>query len=158
MQPTAQPLASRPAAGTLTGRKVLAMMVGFFGVVIAVNITMARLASGTFGGTVVDNSYVASQKFNGWLAEARAQDRLGWATLVALNAARHVSVTVPGPGFAVTGTAHHPLGRAPDVALQFKLDASGRFVATTPLPAGRWQVRLTIRRGAETKRLAEVLA
>ena len=142
----------------LTGRKVLAMMIGFFGVVVAVNITMARLASGTFGGTVVDNSYVASQQFNGWLAQARAQDKLGWATPVALDAARHVTVAVPGPGFAITGTAHHPLGRAPDQALQFKADAAGRFVATTPLPAGRWQVRLTIRRGPDVKRLAEVLA
>ncbi len=142
----------------LTGRTVLAMMIGFFGVVITVNIAMARLASGTFGGTVVDNSYVASQRYNGWLAQARAQDRLGWATPVALDAARHVVVAVPGPGFAVSGSAHHPLGRAPDQALQFKADAAGRFVATTPLPAGRWQVRLTITRGGDVKRLAEVLA
>ena len=144
--------------GKFTGRHMAIIMIAGFGLVIAVNIAMASLAIGGFQGVVVENSYVASQKFNGWLEEARAQDRLGWATLVVLNAARHVSVTVPGPGFAITGTAHHPLGRAPDVALQFKADASGRLVATTPLPAGRWQVRLTIRRGAETKRLAQVLA
>ena len=146
------------AKPAFTGRMFLAIMVAFFGVVIAVNITMARLASGTFGGTVVDNSYVASQQFNGWLAQARAQDKLGWATPVALDAARHVSVTVPGPGFAISGSAHHPLGRAPDQALQFKADSAGHLVATTPLPAGRWQVRLTIRRGPDVKRLAEVLA
>lgn len=134
------------------------MMIGFFGVVITVNIAMARLASGTFGGTVVDNSYVASQRYNGWLAQARAQDRLGWATPVTLDAARHVVVAVPGAGFAVSGSAHHPLGRAPDQALRFQADAAGRLVATTPLPAGRWQVRLTIRRGLDVKRLAEVLA
>jgi nitrogen fixation protein FixH len=47
-------------------------MVAFFGVVIAVNLTMARLAIGSFGGVVVENSYVASQKFNGWLDRPRA--------------------------------------------------------------------------------------
>lgn len=141
-----------------TGRHMAAVMVGFFGIVVAVNIHMARLASGTFGGTVVDNSYVASQNFNHWLAAARAQDRLGWATPVTLDAARRVSVAVPGPGFAVTGTAHHPLGRAPDITLSFTADAAGRVTATTPLPAGRWQVRLTIRHAGQQKRLAQVLA
>ncbi|MEN9932110.1 MAG: hypothetical protein RIS17_683 [Pseudomonadota bacterium] len=148
---------SRTATRPFTGRHMTAILVAFFGVVVAVNIAMARLASGTFGGTVVDNSYVASQKFNGWLADARRQDQLGWATPLALDAARRVTVGVPGAGFAVTGTAHHPLGRAPDIALHFVSD-NGRLVATTPLPAGRWQVRLQVRRGADVKKIAEVLA
>ncbi|MFP5454579.1 MAG: FixH family protein, partial [Alphaproteobacteria bacterium] len=50
-----------------TGRHMAASMVGFFTVVIAVNVTMATVASHSFGGTVVDNSYVASQRFNRWL-------------------------------------------------------------------------------------------
>ncbi|MBU6165551.1 MAG: FixH family protein [Alphaproteobacteria bacterium] len=141
-----------------TGRHMAAVMIGFFAVVVGVNIHMARLASGTFGGTVVENSYVASQKYNGWLAAARAADRLGWATPVALDAGRHVVVGVPGAGFAISGSAHHPLGRAADVSLAFRADGQGRLVATTPLPAGRWQVRLTIRRGTDVKRLAEDLA
>jgi nitrogen fixation protein FixH len=146
---------SKPA---FTGRMFLAIMVAFFGVVVAVNITMARLASGTFGGTVVDNSYVASQKYNGWLAKARAQDQLGWATTVSLDGARRVVITVPGAAFAATGTAHHPLGRADDVPLAFAADAQGRLVSTTPLPAGRWQVRIDVRSGRDVKRLLEVLA
>ncbi len=146
---------SKPA---FTGRMFLAIMVGFFGVVVAVNITMARLASGTFGGTVVDNSYVASQKYNGWLAKARAQDQLGWATPVSLNGARRLVISVPGVSFAATGTAHHPLGRLADVPLAFAADAHGRLVSTTPLPAGRWQVRIDVRSGRDVKRLLEVLA
>ena len=55
----------------LTGRHVAAIFVAFFAVVIAVNVLMASYAVGGFGGTVVDNSYVASQRFNGWLAQAR---------------------------------------------------------------------------------------
>ncbi|MCM0033044.1 FixH family protein [Sandarakinorhabdus limnophila] len=147
--------APKPA---FTGRMFLGIMVAFFGVVVAVNITMARLASGTFGGTVVDNSYVASQKYNGWLAQARAQDQLGWATPVGLNSARRVVITVPGVSFAAKGTAHHPLGRAADVVLTFVTDGQGRLVSTAPLPAGRWQVRIDVSSGRDVKRLMEVLA
>ena len=50
-----------------TGRHMAAIMVAFFGVVIVVNLLNARLASSTFGGEVVENSYVASQDFNRWL-------------------------------------------------------------------------------------------
>ncbi|WP_310475667.1 FixH family protein [Sandarakinorhabdus sp.] len=151
--------ATKPA---FTGRMFLAIMVAFFAVVVGVNITMARLASSSFSGTVVDNSYVASQKYNGWLAQARAQQQLGWATPVSLNGARRVVIAVPsqnpGAAFAATGTAHHPLGRAADVPLAFAADNQGRLVSTTPLPAGRWHVQLEIRSGRDVKRLREVLA
>eukprot|EP01035_Chromulina_nebulosa_P040301 gene40301-54499_t len=57
-----------------------AIMCAFFAVVIGVNMLMASDAIRTFGGTVVDNSYVASQQYNGWLAEARVQRLYGWLT------------------------------------------------------------------------------
>lgn len=140
-----------------TGRHMLLIMVAFFGVVIAVNVTMATLASQSFGGTVVDNSYVASQRYNRWLAEARAQGRLGWDTPVRLDTARRVTVGVPGLSFAATGTAHHPLGRQADVPLSFRHDGDGQLVSTTALPAGRWQVRIAVRQGDAIKRLADTL-
>ena len=56
-----------------TGRHMFATLVVFFGIVIAVNFTMASYATTTFGGLVVENSYVASQKFNRWLDEAAAE-------------------------------------------------------------------------------------
>lgn len=62
-----------------TGRKMLLIMVSFFGVIIAVNGTMLTLAVKTFGGLVVDNSYVASQKFNENIAAAQAQPIRGWS-------------------------------------------------------------------------------
>ena len=141
-----------------TGRHMALIMVAFFGVVVAVNVTMATLASRSFGGTVVDNSYVASQRYNAWLAQARAQAQLGWDTPVRLDAARRVVIGVPGLSFAATGTAHHPLGRAADVPLRFRHDGAGQLVSTTPLPAGRWQLRIEVRQGDAIKRLAETLA
>src|SRR3546814_16112365 len=44
----------------------------------AVNFLMASLATSTFSGVVVENSYVASQHFNRWLDEAAQEKALGW--------------------------------------------------------------------------------
>ena len=44
----------------LTGRKVLFLLVAFFGVVIAVNLVMMKLAIQTLPGTEVDSAYSAS--------------------------------------------------------------------------------------------------
>ncbi|HMP45265.1 MAG TPA: FixH family protein, partial [Sphingopyxis sp.] len=43
------------ARRSFTGWHMTAILVGFFGVVMAVNFTMARLAMSTFGGKVVEN-------------------------------------------------------------------------------------------------------
>jgi nitrogen fixation protein FixH len=140
-----------------TGRHMLIVMVGFFGLVIAVNVTMAWLASNTFGGSIVANSYVASQKFNGWLQAARDQQALGWQAKLALDDRRHVVLTMDGPGFAAIGTAHHPLGRAADVPLDFAAIGDGRLKSAVTLPGGRWQIRATIRRDGKIMRIAETL-
>ncbi|GGI72272.1 cytochrome oxidase [Polymorphobacter multimanifer] len=131
-------------ARRFTGRHMLAAMLGFFGIIIAVNFTMAWFASSTFGGTVVDNSYVASQKYNQWLAAARAQEALGWTVAMTLDPARHVEVTASLPATRVTGTATHPLGRLPEQALAFVQTGEGRYRATTPLPPGRYLVRIIV--------------
>jgi nitrogen fixation protein FixH len=52
-----------------TGRDMLFLMVAFFAVVISVNMAMAVIASGSWSGLVVKNSYVASQQFNEKTAE-----------------------------------------------------------------------------------------
>ncbi|ESY87148.1 FixH family protein, partial [Mesorhizobium sp. LNHC229A00] len=61
-----------------TGRHMLAIIPAFFGVVIAVNLTMATLANTSWTGLVVENTYVASQQFNRKAEEGRAQAALGW--------------------------------------------------------------------------------
>lgn len=59
----------------LTGRHVLAIMLGAFGTIIAVNVFMAFQAVSTFPGLEVRNSYVASQSFD---RDRAAQEKLGW--------------------------------------------------------------------------------
>ena len=61
--------------GEINGRHVLAVTVGAFSVIIAVNVLMAYKAVATFPGLEVKNSYIASQTFD---AERAAQKALGW--------------------------------------------------------------------------------
>ncbi|NJR13875.1 MAG: hypothetical protein HC779_06455, partial [Phyllobacteriaceae bacterium] len=69
---------SAETAFTLNGYHMLAIFVAFFGVIVAVNLTMARFAVTHWTGLVVKNSYVASQNYNGWLRQAAASKALGW--------------------------------------------------------------------------------
>ena len=138
-----------------TGRHMAAIMVAFFAVVVAVNFFMARQASATFGGVVVDNSYVASQRFNRWLDEAAAQDALGWRADAARLPDGRIAVSIAGPAAhesVLRGSAKHPLGRESDETLSFVLNGEGRFVSREPLPPGRWRLRLDLRANGTTWR------
>lgn len=140
----------QPAAPTtvrpFTGRRMTAILVTFFAVVIGVNVLMARLASSTFGGVVVENSYVASQEFNGWLKQASAQRSLGWKGTIARDTAGRAVVTLtdrngtPIAAAAITAIAEHPLGQRPATALAFHETAPGSYAA--PLEAGRWRIKV----------------
>lgn len=142
-----------------TGRHAAAMLVGFFGVIVVVNLIMASYAVSTFGGVVVENSYVASQHFNRWLEEARRSEELGWKPAVSRLPDGSLAVALAGAPADVrlVGTAHHPLGRLPDVALTFVPDGTGGFRTSQPLPAGRWIIRLEGRSGADVWRGEEPL-
>jgi len=138
---------SRP----FTGWHMTAVITGFFGVVIAVNILMATLASTTFGGTVVDNSYVASQNFNRWIAAGRAQAALGWQVKVGLDEARHIRVIAQVPaGAVVSATATHVLGQLPDQKLRFTALGQGVWRSAAAVPAGRYHLHIQVRAAGQT--------
>jgi nitrogen fixation protein FixH len=146
--------------GHFTGWHMATILITFFGVVIAVNLVMARYAISTFGGTVVDNSYVASQSYNQWLADAEKQSRLGWKATVSLDPTRRMLVQatkagLPVTGLTVSGTATHPLGRAPSIPLSFAVSVGGDYLARQSLPKGRWKVALFLKRDADTLKLFE---
>lgn len=155
--------AHRKTLRRFTGCHMVAIFVGFFSIVITVNVIMARYAINTFGGTVVDNSYVASQKFNGWLKEARREKALGWVVSGPAREQDHIVVQAkdaagaPLAGAAVNMHAEHPLGRAPERTLGFMEIAPGRYRSIDMLPAGRWKLRIRIvQAGRELDTAAEV--
>lgn len=130
-----------------TGFHMLGLSVAFFGVIIAVNMTMAMLATRTFGGTVVDNSYVASQKFNGWLAEAQAERALDWRLSAERDGLFAIIHLDGARGAQIKATAVHPLGRLPDKTLHFMRLYGHRYRSIEMLPAGRWRLEIEVRQG-----------
>lgn len=142
-----------------TGRHMALILVCFFSVVIIVNVVMARFASSTFGGVVVENSYVASQHFNRWLGEARAQKALGRELSIDWRTDGMVAILLSDAPdeAAITAIARHPLGRLPDRTLRFVPDGGGRFVSAEGLPPGRWQLRLEVRSAGQIWRHEEEL-
>lgn len=142
-----------------TGRHMTGILVAFFGVVIAVNVLNARYASATFGGEVVENSYVASQDFNRWLDEAKNEKALGWDEVTTWRPDGRLVVAVKGApaNVGVAGMARHPLGRLPDRSIAFEPIGGGRFLSRQALPDERWQIRLTLTADGHTWRRQEQL-
>jgi nitrogen fixation protein FixH len=132
--------------GVLTGRKVLAITVAFFGVIIAVNLVMARAAISTFPGLEVKNSYVASQTFD---AERRAQQALGWAVSADYDATagelrlafREEATGYPGSVEALDVLVGRATEAADDSRPAF-VNEGGTFVAPLRLAPGKWLVRI----------------
>lgn len=131
-------------SGPLTGRRVLAILLGGFGVVVAANLALVLAATGSFPGLVVGNSYVASQEFERLRA---AQDALGWQVAAGLAAGRlRIAVTGrdgrPVPGLAVRARMMRPAGgEAAEVLLA---PEGGAWLSPAPLARGAWLAALVI--------------
>ncbi|WP_339691651.1 FixH family protein [uncultured Parasphingorhabdus sp.] len=142
-----------------TGYHAAAIIVAFFAVVVCVNMVMARFALSTFSGTVVDNSYVASQKYNDWLAEARTQQAHGWTVSPALRKADKATITIttaastPLQQATMTGIAEHPIGQADPFEISFTQASSGEFHSVEKLPAGRWKLKIIITQDGKDMRV-----
>lgn len=134
-----------------TGQHMAALLVGAFAVILTVNLVMARLASSTFGGEVVENSYVASQEFNRWLDKAETSKRLGWTVEPYRLADHRIGLRLAGvpAGAAISAVARHPLGREADKPLAFTADGNGHYASVEPLPDGRWLLRIAVKGGAD---------
>ena len=130
---------------TINGYHVFGVFALGFGIIIAVNLTLAFNAVRTFPGLEVKNSYVASQAFD---ANRAAQERLGWDVSARLEGDRLVL------RFLEDGQAIAPViegavfGRATSVAADqtpdFVYDA-GAFVAPVEAGPGNWNLRIKAR-------------
>ena len=141
-------------SGRFTGKHMALVMVGFFGVVVGVNVLLASFAVSTFSGVVVENSYVASQGFNRLLGAAKADQALGWTLKLARGGDGAVRFTLtdasgaPLRGAEVRAAADHPLGaKVPSLMLAPKEVAPGVYEA--PLAGGRWHVAVEVRQGGQ---------
>ncbi len=130
-----------------TGRHMLMIMVAFFGVIIAVNLTMAILANTSWTGLVVKNSYVESQHFNTKLAESRAQAALKWqGTLSSGSNGLQFVLRKPDGQFVnadmVSVTFRRPATEALDQKYVLASMGEGKFVWGDKLRKGAWTAEI----------------
>jgi len=145
---TAQPARTR----TFTGRHMLAAMVAFFGVIVAVNLTMAAFAMKSWTGLVVKNSYVASQEFNDRAEAGRARAALGWQGELAYSDGelRYTLVHDNGSAVALTDVQvalGRPAYEAEDATIALAPMGDGGFGSSVELDDGQWIVRVSAEAG-----------
>lgn len=140
-----------------TGWHMTAILIAFFGVVIAVNVLLAVEARRTFGGAISENGYVASQNYNRWIRESEAQDRLGWTAQATMQGDR-LLVEIGGVDQAtVSVIARHPLGLAPERSIAMRALGAREFISSEAMPVGRWKLHIDIAKGEDRARfLADV--
>jgi nitrogen fixation protein FixH len=153
----------QPATGAeprrLTGWMVLAMLVSFFLVVASVNGYMIRAAIGTFPGTEVKNSYVASQQYNREIVAMRQQAERSWKVDVSLRRqgpAALLDLTIrdasgqPVRGLALTARLAHPVDAKIDHSGDVEERAGGVYAVNFgEVQRGAWNLVIEARRDGE---------
>jgi nitrogen fixation protein FixH len=144
---------SKPQPREFTGKHMLLSMLAFFGVIVAVNLTMAVFASTSWTGLVVKNSYVASQAFNRELEAAKAQAALGWSgDIIYTDGAIELSLLdkLGAPVFLdqVVVQVGRPAFEQSDHKLAMVNQGNGVYRAEDALEPGVWQVSI---RGASNQ-------
>jgi nitrogen fixation protein FixH len=129
--------------GELTGRHVLGITVGAFGIIIAVNMVMAVQAVRTFPGLEVANGYVASQTFD---AERKAQQALGWTAVPAYRDGKLTVALMDDEGLpAQVQSIDVLVGRTTashDDVRPEMVRVSGIWEAHLALARGKWMLKL----------------
>lgn len=149
----------------LTGRMVLAALVGFFALVIGMNILMASFALGTFDGTTEDDAYRKGLDFNARIVAQDNAAKLGWSLSVdarLIDETRNtVQIDIAPQGVkspAIEGLLWRQTADGMDVALAFAPAGDGTYSAIADLPAlGRWELRVTAKRGDTAVRFLQDL-
>ena len=146
--------APRNATG-FTGLHMLFTMLIFFGIVIAVNMTMAVFASTSWTGFVVANSYVASQEFNEKMARTRAQAALHWQGRFRIehNVLRYGIWNAEGVSVSlktVKATFRRPVEDREDHVVTLHRDEDGGFSLGHELADGLWLVEVEAEAGSNS--------
>jgi nitrogen fixation protein FixH len=145
------------AVGRITGKHVLAMCLGFFGVMLAVNMVFVFLAVTTFNGGEGGKAYQTGLDYNQTIAAARAQEQLGWSHKIEAATAGRITVLLadragaPVTALSVSGEMGRPTADKFTRALAFQEVRPGAYAAEAgALNEGNWVVSLAARGKPET--------
>ena len=137
-----------------TGWHMAGVMVAFFGTIITVNLIMAWNASNSWSGLVVPNTYVASQQFNGKVAEAKALAASGIEGSLSVEGGRVTYRVVDATGAPVladdsSAVFKRPVDERKDFTLAMVSVGPGLFAIEHDVPAGQWVVDISTTRDGE---------
>jgi nitrogen fixation protein FixH len=146
----------------LGGWHVLAIVVGFFAIVFAVDAAFVVSAYRTFPGQVSSTPYEDGVAYNRKLAQMAAQARLGWTPVASVDRAGAVRVEVrdaagaPVRGLSLAGRLERPATEAGRVTLAFRESDAGVYVAVPGRLTGAWDLTVELtdkaRNGFEAER------
>jgi nitrogen fixation protein FixH len=159
------PTNSGAAKPGLKGWHVLAILLGFFGSVMTVNVVMAALAISTFSGVDGVDTYQHGLGYNKTIAEAAQQERVGWTNAIAFAGnGSGLTITLidrearPVPALTITGTIGRGATDQFDRVVAFHETVPGVYEAPLGvMPPGSWFVSLEATGTAGTYRLKERL-
>jgi nitrogen fixation protein FixH len=145
----------RPLASpkTLTGRKVLWILIAFFGVVFGVNFLLMKLAIDTLPGTEVDSAYSASLGYEKEIAAARDQNTRNWRVDAHIRRGPEGDATLqveardnggtPISGLKFQGRLERPTDRRADRPVELAEVGLGIYRGSAPrVAAGLWDLVL----------------
>lgn len=138
----------------LTGKGVLLILAGFFGVIFATNAVFITAAVRTFRGEDEARPYLQGVEYNQTLARRAEQARLGWHASIGDRRlpSGQVLLTIdvaqpngkPPGGLMLTGTLRHPADENRDLSLRFTETAPGHFETLVhDLAPGAWQMMVS---------------
>lgn len=132
----------------LTGKHVLAALIGFFMMILTANMIFINFAVRTFPGEKEEKSYLQGLNYNERLAARAEQALLGWTATIeeaALADGRvDLKITIIDDGGAsisglnVTGDLSRPASHVEDRALVFTESHNGEYLASSPAADGVW--------------------
>jgi nitrogen fixation protein FixH len=137
----------------LTGRKVLIMLLAFFGVVFGVNFLMMKLAIDTLPGTEVDSAYSASLAYENEIAAAHDQNARNWKVDARVQRSADGGATLqvearddsgkPMSGLTFQGRFERPTDRRADQSVALAETGIGIYRGSAPqIAAGQWDLVL----------------
>ena len=145
-----------------TGRRVLWMALGFFGVVFAVNGALVAFAVSTWSGLATENAYLKGLRYNETIAAAKKQETVGWTSEVHLNPGNVGTGTLvirfvdrqgrALSGLDVTARLSRPTSARFDHTPKVVDGGDGTYIGAVPaLSTGQWVVDVSAldNRGAE---------
>lgn len=134
----------------ITGRHVLAALVGFFLVIIAVNAVFLHHALRTFPGEKEKKSYLQGLNYNDRLAARATQEALGWSAtieearltddLARIEILFSTARGAPLNGLSVSATLSRPASDREDQAIAFKTLGGGLYEAIMAAGPGAWNL------------------